>query len=131
MLFGLARFPHANRLPPRIASETGGRLKALLASRSRLSGAVNAIFETGQLLGAHRPAGVKLAGGNAYFGAEAELAAIGELGRCVVQHDRRIDLVEEFARGSFVVRHDRIGMARPVVMNMRDRLVEAVDDLRG
>ena len=61
--------------------------------------------------------------------AEAELAAVGELGRCVVQHDRRIDLVEEFARGAGVLGHDRIGVVRAVIVNMRDRLIDAVDDL--
>ena len=60
---------------------------------------MDAIFEAGQLLGADRAAGVEFPGGDADFRAEAELAAIGELGRCVVQHDRRIDLVEKLARG--------------------------------
>ena len=40
---------------------------------------------------------MEAAGGDADLGAEAELAAIGELGRGVVQHDRGIDLVEEFS----------------------------------
>ena len=68
----------------------------VVRSRPRLPGAVNAIFEARQLLGADRAAGVEFAGGNADLRAEAELAAIGELRRCVVQHDRGIDLVEEF-----------------------------------
>src|SRR6266702_8465615 len=88
----LTRFLHANRCPPRIASGAGFRLKTLRGSRPRLPGAVDAIFETGQLLGADRTAGVEFAGGNSDLGAEAELAAIGELRRCVVQHDRGGDL---------------------------------------
>src|SRR5262249_39573163 len=61
-------------------------------SRSDLPRAAHAILEAGQLLDAHRPARMEAAGGDADLGAEAELAAIGELGRGVVQHDRGIDL---------------------------------------
>src|ERR1700679_1860594 len=100
-------------------------------SRPRLPGAMDAIFETGQLLGADRAAGMKFPGRNADFRAEAEFAAVGELGRCVVQHDRRIDLVEKLASGVGILGHDRVGMMRAVVVNMRDRLVEAIDHLRG
>src|SRR6266850_8224267 len=99
-------------------------------SRPRLPGAVNAIFEARQLLGANRAAGVEFAGGNPDFGAEAELAAVGELRRGVVQHDRGIDLAEEFLGGLCILGHDRIGMMRAVIVDMRDRLVEAVDDSR-
>ena len=48
----------------------------------------HAIFEAGELLDADRAARVQAAGGDADLGAEAELAAVGELGRGVVQHDR-------------------------------------------
>src|SRR6266851_7031600 len=85
---------------------------ATAGSRPRLPGAVDAVFEAGQLLGADRTAGVEFPGGDADFRAEAEFAAIGKLRRCVMQHDRRIDLVEEFACGGFVFRHDRVGMVR-------------------
>ena len=61
--------------------------------------AAHAILEAGELLDADRAARVQLAGGDADLGAEAELAAVGELGRGVVQHDRGIDLAEEFLRG--------------------------------
>jgi hypothetical protein len=71
------------------------RAKTVFPSRPRLPGAVDAIFEAHQLLGTDRPSGVAFAGGDADLGAEAELAAIGELRRGVVQHDRRVDLVEE------------------------------------
>src|SRR6266566_6901633 len=83
---------------------------AMLCSRPRLPSAVDAIFETGQLLGADRTAGVKFPGGDADFRAEAEFAAVGKLGRCVMQHDCRIDLVEEFPRGGVVLGHDRVGV---------------------
>src|SRR5476651_1904953 len=96
------------------------RLKTLWRSRPRLPGAVDAVFETGQLFGADRAAGVEFAGGDADFRAEAEFAAVGELGRRVMQHDRRIDLVEELAGGACIFRHDRISVMRTVVVNMRD-----------
>src|SRR5882757_9593227 len=83
--------------------------KTRSSSRPRLPGAVDAIFEARELFGADRPTGVEFAGGNPDLGAEAELAAIGELRRCVVQHDRRVDLVEEFRRSPGVVGYDRIG----------------------
>src|SRR5438045_2810452 len=49
----LTRFLHANRCPL--------RLKTLWHSRPRLPGAVDPIFEAGQLLGADRAAGVEFA----------------------------------------------------------------------
>src|SRR5256884_2096518 len=102
-----------------------------LRSRPRLPGAVNAIFEACQLLGANRAAGVEFAGGNPDLRAEAELAAIGELRRGVVQYDRRIDLAEEFLGSLYILGHDRVGVARAVILDMRDRVIDAVDDTRG
>src|SRR5260370_12228673 len=102
---------------------------AMLCSRPRLPGAVDAVFETGQLLGADRAAGVKLTRSDSDFRAEAEFAAVGELGRRVMQHDRRIDLVEKFAGGAGIFRHDRIGVMRTVIVNVRDHLVDAVHHL--
>src|SRR3982074_3615732 len=122
--FCLAHLVHANRFPPRVASGSGFRLKTPQGSRPRLPGAVGAVFATGQLLGADRATGVKFAGGDPDFRAEAEFAAVGELGRCVMQHDRRIHFVEKPAGGGCIFRHDRIGVMRTVVVNMRDRLGE-------
>ena len=67
-------------------------------SRPGLARPAHPVFERGQLLDADRPARMHPAGGDADLGAEAELAAIGELGRGVVQQDGRIDLVEEALR---------------------------------
>src|ERR1700733_5402778 len=114
----LTRFLHANRYPL--------RLKTLCRSRPRLPGAMNAIFEAGQLLGADRAAGVKFSGGDADFGAEAEFAAVGKLRRCVVQHDRGVDLIEKLAHRGCILGHDRVGVLRTVVVNMRNRLVDAI-----
>src|SRR5665213_3727769 len=113
------------------ATASARRSHLTWGSRPGLPGAVDAVFEAGQLLGAHGAAGMKFSGGDADFRAEAEFATVGELGRCIMQHDRRIDLVEEFAGGVRVFGHDRVGMMRTVIVNMRDRLVEPVDDFRG
>src|SRR5437762_4445173 len=91
------------------------------SSRPDLPGAAHAIFEAGELLDADRATGVQLAGGDADLGAEAELAAIGELGRGVVQHDRRIDLVEEFLCRGLVLGDDRVGVVRAVALDVLDR----------
>src|SRR4030081_1584489 len=98
-----------------------------IRSRPRLPGAVNTIFEARQLLGANRAACVEFAGGNADLGAETELAAVGKLCRGFMQHDRRIYLVEKFLRGVNVFGHDRVGVTRAVVVNMGNRLVDAID----
>ena len=64
---------------------------------------------------------MELAGGNADLATEAELAAIGELRRRVVQHDRRVDLVEEALRGLRIVGDDRVGVVGAVVLDVVDR----------
>src|ERR1700687_1646402 len=48
-------------------------------SRPGLPGAVDAVFEAGQLFRADRAAGMEFTGGDADFGTEAEFAAVGEL----------------------------------------------------
>src|SRR5258708_24409600 len=99
-------------------------------SRPCLSGTVNAVFEAGQLLGADRTTGMKLSGGNSDFRAEAEFAAVGKLGRSVVQHDGRIDLVEESSRHVAVFSHDSIGVMRAMLLDMRNCSANAIDNFR-
>ena len=70
-------------------------------------------------------------GGNADLGAEAELAAIGELRRRITQHDGRVDFAQKFLRRFAVFGHDRIGMMRAIAFDMRDRGVDAIDHPRG
>ena len=72
------------------APETGA--PAISASGPRLAVAVHAILEGAELLDPDRPARVDAPGGDADLGAEAEFAAVGELGRGVVQDDRRVRL---------------------------------------
>ena len=79
--------PHA---PP---AGSAAALRGLAGELSwpRLPAAAYAVFESRQLLDADRAARVQPAGSDADLGAEAELAAIGELRRSIVQNDRRID----------------------------------------
>src|SRR5271156_196744 len=90
-------------------------------SRPRLPVAAHAILEGAELLDADRPAGVHAPGGDADLGAEAELAAVGELGGGVVQHDRGIDLFQEALRGRGILADDAIGVMRAIGLDMRDR----------
>src|SRR5579863_7682982 len=71
------------------------------------------------------------AGGDADLGAKAELAAVGELRRGVVQHDRRIHLAQKFLRRLLVFGDDRIGVMRAVALDMRDRTIHTVDHTGG
>src|SRR5262245_47068764 len=87
-------------------------------SRPDLPAAADAVFEAGELIDPDRPAGVKAAGGNADLGAETELAAVGELGGGVVQHDRGIDLAQEFVRRGAVAGDDGIGVMGAVAIDM-------------
>src|SRR6059036_68700 len=115
------------------ATETGFNgitARPKIRSRPGLPGAVNTIFEACQLLGADRATGVEFAGGNADLGAETELAAVGKLRRGVMEHDCGIDLVEKFLRSMRVVGHDCVGVTRAVILDMRDRRADAVDDAR-
>src|SRR6266849_1883330 len=89
-------------------------------SRAGLAAAEDAVLEGGELLDADRPARMHAAGGDADLGAEAKLAAVGELGRGVVQHDRRVDLAHEFFRRRLVGRDDRVGVVRAVALDMGD-----------
>src|SRR5580704_4377325 len=79
-------------------------------SRPRLPAAAYTIFETGELLDPDRSARMHAAGSDADLGAEAELAAVGELRRGVVQHDRGIHFAQELVGGLLVLGHDRVGM---------------------
>ena len=60
-------------------------------------------------------------GGDADFGAEAKFAAVGELGRRIVQDDGRIDLAQELFGGGLVVGDYRVGVMRAVTLDMLDR----------
>jgi len=60
-----------------------------------LARAQDAILEGRELLDADRAAGMQAAGGDADFSTEAEFAAVGELGRGVVDGDGAVEALEE------------------------------------
>src|SRR4051794_12161980 len=100
-------------------------------ARPDLPGAAHAVFEAGELFDADRAASVQLAGGDADLGTETELTAIGELRRGIVQHDRRIDLVEEFLRRCLVGGDNRVGMVGAVAFDVLNRRVDPVNHTGG
>ena len=73
---------------------------------------------------------MKLIGADADFRAHAELTAIGELGRGVVQHDRAVHAAQEPLGRPGIGRDDAVRVLRPVAFDMRDRRIHAVDDAR-
>ena len=123
--------------PMRIPGACGGRTRrggcitcaketAERWSRPDLPGAAHAILEAGELFDADRAAGMQLAGGDADLGAEAELAAVGELRRGVVQHDRRVDFAQELVGGLSVGGDDRVGVMRAVALDMGDGGIDVI-----
>src|SRR3954463_8754652 len=92
-----------------------------LKSGSGLPGAVDAIIEGRKLFDTDGPARMQPPGGDADLRAKAELAAVGELCRGVMQHDGGIDLAQKpVGRGS-ILGQDRVGMVRTVRLDMGDR----------
>src|SRR3954447_1868660 len=87
------------------------------------------IFEGRQLLGANRTARMQLAGGDADFPAEAELAAVGELRRRVPKHDRAIHAVEEIFCGGGLFRDNRFGVTGAKLSDVPDRVVDVLHRL--
>ena len=67
------------------------------------------------------------AGRYADFRAHAELSAIGELGRCVVHHDRGIDGIHELFRSRGVFGDDRIRVMRAVGIDVINCTFQPVD----
>jgi hypothetical protein len=48
---------------------------------------VDAVIKGGELIDANGPSRMQSSGGNADLRTEAEFAAVGKLGRCIVQHN--------------------------------------------
>src|SRR5262245_50670679 len=81
-----------------------------------------------QLLDTYGPARVELVGGDADLGAHAELSAVGELCRCIVQHDGTIDAREETLGGGGIAGDDGLGVCRSVLADVRDGALDAIHD---
>src|SRR6185312_2012159 len=91
---------HSRRARPNLAANLAANLPRTAHNPLR----------AGQFAEPHRPAGVQFLGRDADFGAESELAAVGEPGRGVDHDDRGVDLGEESLGVREVVRHDRFGV---------------------
>src|SRR5690606_2884326 len=96
------------------------------SSGPNLAGATHAVFEGGELLHAYRPARMHLSGSDPDFRAHAELAAVSELGRSVVEQDGRIDLIEETLHRRSVLRYDGFDVVGGPGFDMFDGLPNAV-----
>ena len=75
------------------------------------------------------PIGVQLGGRDADLRAEPELAAVVEAGRRVHQDAARVDLAKPALRVLVAAGADGLGVARAELGDVRERLVQAVDDL--
>ena len=74
---------------------------------------------------------MELAGADPELRAEAVAEAVGEARRGVVVDARRVHRLHEARRRRGVLRHDGLGVARAVALDVPDRLVEAADGLNG
>ena len=127
---------HSSSLPERLPSPRIARRKCRNDWRIRRN--IMAAFSLPRMrylklvnLRPDRSARMQPAGGDADLGAEAELAAIGKLGRSIVEHDRRIGFAEEFLRRFFVFGDDRVrGDASRDALH-GDHAVDAVYDAGG
>src|SRR5713226_10630194 len=96
-----------------------------------LAFALDNVLVTSQFYQAAGAARVEFIGADTDLGAEAEFLAVVEP-RAGVDHDRGgIDGGDEAPGGRPVVGHDRVGVVRAVVVDVRDRLVNIGNDLHG
>jgi len=105
--------------------------RARSSRRTNLPAAAHQVFVGRQLGGADRSARRQSLGRDADLRTHAELAAVGELGRGVDQHDGAVDLAQEALGHGVILGHDRIGVVRAEALDMGDRLLDAVDDTNG
>ena len=97
----------------RRSSDSGIPFSAYARIRAAAARATHDVFVTGQLLDPDRAAGVELVRRDADLGAHAELGAVGELRRGVVEHDRAVDAGQEsLGRGWFSPRWIRCVRSR-------------------
>src|SRR6185436_12640615 len=118
------------RRPPRTDPGAGVAGAAAL-TRPHLAAAAYHVLEGGELLDADGAAGVHPAGGDTDLGAHAELSAVSELRRGVVQHDGAVEAGEEPLRRGLVLRDDTVGVLRAVLADVRHGGIDAVDGLHG
>src|SRR3546814_6809286 len=86
-------------------------------SRTRLAGPVHQPFVRRQPFESDRPARVEAPRRDADLRPQAELAAVGELGRGIMHDDRAVDLGEEAVCGGGVLGDDRVGDRKSTRLN--------------
>ena len=89
-----------------------------------MSATAHDVLVTRQLVGADRAARMDASGRDTDLGAEAELTAIRELRRRILQYDRRIDFAEEALGCRVIARDDALGVPRAVAANVLDSRIE-------
>ena len=66
---------------------------------------------------------------DANLGAKTVTEPVGETSGGIPEHARRIHLIQKTAGGGFVLRHDAVGVGRPVLVNVVDGFVQTGDGL--
>src|SRR5581483_1001476 len=111
------------------SSTRGGRCPPYGWSFAHLTGSVDHVLVTGQLLDTAGAAGVQLIGADADLGPQPELITVIEPRAGVDHHGRAVDACGEFAGRRQVGRDDRVGVLRAIAVDVADRLVERIDNL--
>lgn len=93
-----------------------------------LAGAGDDVFVAGEFPKTAGSAGVKLVGADSDFSTEAELAAIVEASASVNHDGSGIDGGREPTRVLEISRHDPVGVMRTIVIDMRNRFINRLDN---
>src|SRR5690606_38025126 len=96
-------------------------------SSTHVTVAEDQVLLAGQAFQPDRAARVQFVGGNADLGTQAVLEAVGEAGRSVDHHRRRIHFGDEAAGVAEVLADDGIGVLRSVTVDVFDGLIQRVD----
>ena len=71
---------------------------------------------------------MQLISADADFGAQAVFEAVGKAGRGIDHHRTGINFPQEPARQSVIFSHYRFGMAGTVLINVLQRLIDAINN---
>src|SRR5206468_549660 len=117
--------------PPRIPTRRGARRGLGRLLRPNLACPADDIFDAGKLFGSDRSTGMQLAGGDADLRTHPKLATVGKLRGGINHDDACIDGGQEPLGRGRVLGDDCFGMARPMLRDMPDYLLNAVHDAHG
>src|SRR5690348_4435240 len=99
--------------------------------RPRLTLSADNVFEARQLLDADGSTGMQLSRADADLRTHSEFAPVGELRRCVPQHDRGIQSRKKLLRRKWIVGHDAFGMLRAEGLYVADGGLDTVHRAHG